>query len=64
LSPSANGTLELAAQGSVNGLQPTGVDANTGAEVWTSSEINVSDASPSEIPGITSPFAYESLVER
>lgn len=66
LAPSATGNLQLLAAGSINGLQ----DAGTGAvssgtvQVWTSSTINVSDASPASIPGIANPLAYQSQAGR
>ena len=64
LSPAARGTLDLAAGGSINGLQPNGVGSLDGVETtfWGASVINVSDASPAVIPGITSPFAYQNIV--
>ena len=65
LSPSAVGTVSLVANGSINGLQPTGV-SNTltgeGTEAWTSSTIDLSDANPASIPGIYDPYAYQSVV--
>lgn len=64
LSPSSRGTIDLAANGSINGVQSNGVtDINgTSTVSWGEVSINLSDASPSRIPGITSPFAYQSLV--
>jgi hypothetical protein len=56
LSPSATGTLELAAARSVNGLQPNGVNAINAARIWGSSAINLSDADPRRVPGATSPI--------
>ncbi len=66
LAPSPTGDLELAAAGSIIGLQNTGLGRinNKVVNVWTSSVINVSDASPSSIPGVTSPLAYQSIVGR
>lgn len=63
LFPSATGNLELAASGAISGLQPTGkgqVNGNS-VTVWYSSSVNVSDADPSQLPGILSPLAYQSL---
>ncbi len=61
LSPSAQGNLTLAASGSVNGLNLTGFkpvnDVSTAA--WGASRINVSDANPNSIPGITTPIAFQ-----
>ena len=65
LSPSPVGTVNFLAGGSINGLQPTGVSDiinQVTAEAWTSSTINLSDANPAAIPGVTSPYAYESVV--
>jgi hypothetical protein len=66
LAPSATGNLELAAAGNIVGLQNTGTGTVNGksAQVWTSSVINVSDASPELIPGVASPLAYQSVVGR
>ncbi|MES2658178.1 MAG: filamentous hemagglutinin family protein [Verrucomicrobiota bacterium] len=66
LAPSSTGDLELASAGSIIGLQMTGpgVEKGSQVQVWTSSTINISDAAPSSIPGITSPLAYQSLVGR
>lgn len=62
LAPSPQGTLELLAAGSVNGLAPTGLSTNVivGSQlnVWSAATINVSDADPSSIPGMLTPFAY------
>ncbi len=64
LAPAPNGTLELIAGGAINGLQPQGVTTVNGAPVvgFGSSRIIVSDADPANVPGIESPFAYQSLV--
>ncbi|MDD5348928.1 MAG: filamentous hemagglutinin family protein [Chthoniobacteraceae bacterium] len=66
LFPSPKGTVDLAANGSINGLQPVGTSdqliLNSTVMAWNASLINLSDADPASIPGITSPFAYESLV--
>lgn len=62
LAPSPSGTLELAASGGLIGLQPTGRLGTTTR--WTSAIINVSDADPASVPGIASPFAYQSLFGR
>jgi hypothetical protein len=67
LFPSATGTLELVASGSIVGLQPTGVGVNSkgeSAKVWTSSTVNVSDADPLTFPGTISPIAYQKFVGR
>jgi hypothetical protein len=56
--------LEFAAAGSINGLQPNGNIFLTdgAATTWGASTINVSDADPAAIPGVTTPFAYQTLV--
>src|SRR5262249_23074288 len=64
LFPSPTGTLDLAARGSINALQSTGVttidDVPTNA--WAASTINLSDADPNSVPQVTSPFAYQAVV--
>jgi filamentous hemagglutinin family protein len=66
LAPAARGTLELAARGAIDGLQPNGFTnqliADTNVRAWSSSTINVSDANPAAIPGIDLPLAYRGLV--
>ncbi|MEI6654352.1 MAG: filamentous hemagglutinin family protein, partial [Verrucomicrobiota bacterium] len=64
LFPSATGTLELAAAANIIGLQDTGPGNVNGraAQVWTSSTVNVSDASPGSLPGIASPLAYQNKI--
>lgn len=65
LFPSSTGTIELLAQGAVNGLQPSGTTIISGlgtTTTWTAATINVSDADPATIPGINSPLSYQSLV--
>ena len=63
LAPSPNGTLDLFASGGVNGLQIIGSTTinNQVTQAWASSRINVSDASPSALPGIATPFAFQSI---
>ncbi len=61
LVPSARGTIELAAAASINALQPNGVSAQLGT-TWGYSRINLSDADPSRLPGIATPYAYQSVV--
>lgn len=64
LSPSATGTLELAAAGSLQGVNKNGSVLISGEELatWGSARINLSDANPALIPGVNSPFAYQTLV--
>ena len=64
LAPSPSGTAELLAAGAINGLQPDGVITMQGTgstKAWATSRINISDANPQSIPGITSPYAYQNL---
>lgn len=66
LSPSPVGTIELAAAGAINGLQINGIttqqsSGSTRLNTWSSATINLSDADPSSIPGINSPYAYQIL---
>ena len=65
LAPSANGTLDLFAVGSIGGLQPNGVtnQTQTGSPLitWSTSTVNLSDANPDSIPGVLSPFAYQTI---
>ena len=61
LSPAPNGTLDLLANGAVNGLQNNGsIKLNgTTVSVWGSSTINLSDADPSLLPSVISPISYQ-----
>ena len=64
LSPSPTGTLDLAATGSINALQPSGITTVNGSnlENWITSTINLSDANPASVRGITTPFAFQSVL--
>lgn len=65
LAPSPTGTIDLIAGGKLNALQPSGVATfNTKANttIWTPSTINLSDADPASVYGITTPFAYQNVV--
>ncbi len=57
LFPSPTGGLELISAGQIAGLQPTGVTGYLGATAvaWTAARVNVSDANPASINGITTP---------
>ena len=64
LSPSPTGTLELLAQGAINGLQINALQSPglaqapvTNPYVWNSAFINLSDANPALIPGASSPLS-------
>lgn len=63
LSPSPTGTIDLVAGDSINGLVPNGfVTLPAGSAVtWGSSRINLSDADPSAIYGIATPFGYQTI---
>ncbi len=63
LFPSTTGNLELVASKGIIGLQDAGL-GNLGLRVWTASTINLSDAAPSSLPGITSPIAYQTAAGR
>ncbi len=59
LSPSALGTVDLVAEGSVNGFgvnQVTSIFGTPEVDFAGSSLVNLSDADPSSIPGVTDPF--------
>ncbi|MGH8047547.1 MAG: beta strand repeat-containing protein, partial [Chthoniobacterales bacterium] len=64
LAPATRGNIDLAAGGSINALQPTGIRRSNNSNLvqWGYSTVNLSDASPGAIPQIASPFAYQSLV--
>ncbi|HEV2950019.1 MAG TPA: filamentous hemagglutinin family protein, partial [Gemmataceae bacterium] len=59
LSPSPMGTVDLLAAGSINGVQPNALitQNQTPIVVWASSEIDLSDANPASLPGITDPVS-------
>ena len=57
LAPSAQGTVELLASKSLNGLQANGVNDINNKLIWGSSLINLSDADPRRLPGVASPLA-------
>jgi len=64
LFPAPQGTIELVASKSIQGLQISGRALNAQrvpVTVWTSGFVNLSDAAPSSFPGVTSPIAYQSL---
>ncbi len=64
LSPAPKGTLEIIASGAIQGLQANGSVTFQGQSTttWGASTINLSDADPSAIPGMLTPFAYQTLV--
>jgi len=61
LSPAALGTVDFAAAGAINGLQPNSVDTATGSQQWGSSTINLSDTDPARLPGITAPVVMPGI---
>jgi hypothetical protein len=64
LTPAPRGTIELVAGGAVNGLQRNGIVSPNGIRTvsWGTSTINVSDADPMVIPGVSTPYALQTLV--
>ncbi|RYD47109.1 MAG: hypothetical protein EOP85_06095, partial [Verrucomicrobiaceae bacterium] len=63
LSPSPRGNVSILASGSINALQPSGVLISGGATTtyWGNAVVNLSDANPAAVPGIASPFGYQSI---
>jgi hypothetical protein len=61
LSPSPNGTINFAAAGSINGLQPNdfGLISQSAGNgfLWSASTINLSDANPDSLPGLYTPLS-------
>jgi filamentous hemagglutinin len=63
LSPSATGTVDLVAAGSINGLVQNGVVSASSSVsasnpvVWSDATINLSDANPAALPSIATPIA-------
>ncbi len=61
LSPSPNGTINFAAAGSINGLQPNDfnlISQSAGKGfIWSASTIDLSDASPGSLPGLYTPLS-------
>ncbi len=66
LFPSVSGNLELAAADDIVGLNDSGLGLINGrrSRIWTDATVNVSDASPDLIPGITTPLAYQTAIGR
>lgn len=56
--PAPRGDLSLVASGAINGLASTG--SYNGGTVWMSSSLNLSDASPANLPGVSSPLSKRS----
>ncbi|HWB06513.1 MAG TPA: filamentous hemagglutinin family protein [Verrucomicrobiales bacterium] len=57
LSPAASGTIDLAASGAIDGLQPHSLESipKDPRYQWGASTINLSDTDPNALPGITAP---------
>ncbi|MCB1235824.1 MAG: filamentous hemagglutinin family protein [Verrucomicrobiae bacterium] len=66
LFPAPLGQLELVANGKLNALQPIGLSnvriPGQTVNLWSASQINISDADPDSVPSPTTPFAYYSVV--
>jgi len=62
LAPSPIGQIELIARDTISGLQPSGFVNNLGVQRWITSTVNLSDADPKSIPGVTTPYAYLQVV--
>ncbi|MEI6034039.1 MAG: filamentous hemagglutinin family protein [Verrucomicrobiae bacterium] len=64
LFPSSGGTLELVAADQVEGLFSTGFSRATNANIYKYATINVSDASPANVPGAMAPRAFFDYVAK
>ena len=62
LAPAPGGTLDLLAAGSINGLTVNGVSTD-GSMEWRTAAINLSDADPARLPGVTNPFSFATYLE-
>lgn len=60
LSPTPTGSIDLVARNAINGLQPSGL--GSGTQSWNETQINLSDADPARIPGVTSPLAFRATL--
>jgi hypothetical protein len=61
--PSSVGNITLVAAGSINGLTEAGLyypSPTSPEQVWIASQINLSDANPSAVPGINDPLSQQS----
>jgi len=59
LFPSRRGRLEIFAEGSLQGLVPTGVIGSSGLSAWSSARLNLSDADPARMPGLATPLGVQ-----
>ena len=55
LTPTPTGTVELVAGGNINGLVPNGITGDS--REWRTASINLSDADPARVPGVTNPLS-------
>jgi hypothetical protein len=66
LFPSPTGQLELVANESISGLQPTGLSTSIipgkSTIVWSAANVSQSDANPASVPGVLTPLNYFSIV--
>ena len=64
LAPSAKGTLELLANGAVNGLNIAGRNTveGTPTNLWVTGSVVLSDASPTSVPGAAAPLGFLATV--
>lgn len=68
LAPSPQGALELLASNGIVGLAQSGVTTTIldGSPVtvtaWVSASLNLSDADPSRLPGVTNPLGFQQVV--
>lgn len=68
LFPSPVGQLELVAADGIIGLNPTGVTTTTvdgsvvSVTAWATASINLSDADPDRIPGISTPLGFQQVI--
>lgn len=58
--PAASGDLSLVAARGINGLASVG--SYNGGTVWMSASLNLSDASPANLPGVASPLSKRSTL--
>ncbi|HEY3900016.1 MAG TPA: filamentous hemagglutinin family protein [Chthoniobacter sp.] len=68
LTPAPTGNVSLLAANAINALQPNGIEIQQNADgtstpitVWETATINVSDANPASVYGITNPFGYQTV---
>jgi filamentous hemagglutinin len=58
--PAPKGDISLIAAGGINGLASVG--SYNGGTVWMSSSVNLSDAAPANVPGVSSPLSKRSTL--